>query len=581
MNLQCTPSKSLSKKETQMTRVLISIIAAMAALAAATLLSETSASACHDEPHSGWLAGDFHQHTLFTDGSTNFDYVMSKDYEYGLDWWFNSEHGGARTTDGNGHYWDDAAYYPANPIRGDVAMSGGHQVMYRWQSLRDFAYQDVLRNRALYPEQQVGSGLEWNVPSHEHCSTGIVADDASAISAFEFMFDKADDDNSRIGEVTPYGRLSKQNGRSYVWVNGEKQASSKTAAAAHQDAVAGCAWMQEQKEAGLIENGYITFAHVERAGTWSAERGGGYNIESFRDFNNAGPDVCFGFEGAPGHQVNSERGGFGSSAVGGGTYGGAGYYTATLGGLWDAMLGEGRHWYNFASSDYHTHYTAGGDDFFPGEYQKDYVKVTDKNHDGVKSLDEIVDGMRSGNSFHVMGDLVDKLEFSATGLGGHAQMGSDLSLSKRHGFFSWFHKTPLEIEIRFHSPEANNHGDKPVVDHIDLIAGDITGPVAPGSAEYTKATNETTRILARFTKANWHVERDGDMVIHYHVKDLEKSTYFRLRGTNIAPNTPYETDADGNPLADSLATKNLGLDMDREAWADLWFYSNPIFVYVK
>ena len=57
----------------------------------------------------------------------------------------------------------------------------------------------------------------------------------------------------------------------------------------------------------------------------------------------------------------------------GGTYGGVGYYSAKVGGLWDALLGEGRRWFNFANSDYHKHCTAGGDDFYPGEYQKTYV----------------------------------------------------------------------------------------------------------------------------------------------------------------------------------------------------------------
>lgn len=564
-----------------MLKLRTSIFAAIAALGATTVIALPQADACKHGHRAAWTTGDFHQHTLYTDGATNFDFVMSMDYDYGLDWWFNSEHGGARVTDGNGHYWDDPAHYPANPILGDVAMSGGHQVMYRWQSLRDFVYADIVRNRALYPGQLIGSGLEWNPPGHEHCSTGIVAEDASALSAFEFMFDRSDDDTSRIGEVTPYGVLAKQNGRTYVWTDGVKKSSSKTPADAHLDSVAACAWMQDQFASGLIDNGYIVFAHVERAGTWSAAKGGGYNIESFRDFNNAAPEVCFGFEGAPGHQANGDRGGFGSGAAGGGTYGGAGYYTATLGGLWDALLGEGRHWFNFASSDYHRHHTAGGDDFFPGEYQRNYIKVVDKDRNGKRSLDEVVDGMRSGNSFHVMGDLIDHLEFSATGLGGEAEMGEDLFLSQKQGFFRWFKKNPVVIEIKFHSPAVNGNGDKPVVDHIDLIAGDITGLVSPSAPQYTKATNESTRILATFTSKDWRMDHEGNITIRYLIKDLEKSTYFRLRGTNVAPNTAFETDAAGNPLADSLATANLGLDGAEEAWKDLWFYSNPVFVHIK
>ncbi len=85
-----------------------------------------------------WLSGDFHQHTYYTDGSTTFDFVMEKNNQFGLDWWANSEHGGSRNRDGNGHLWTDPTYYPTNPILGDV--SGNPQVMWRWQSLRDFAF---------------------------------------------------------------------------------------------------------------------------------------------------------------------------------------------------------------------------------------------------------------------------------------------------------------------------------------------------------------------------------------------------------------------------------------------------------
>ena len=69
-----------------------------------------------------------------------------------------------------------------------------------------------------------------------------------------------------------------------------------------------------------------------------------------------------------------------------------------------------------------------------------------------------------------------------------------------------------------------------------------------------------------------------------------KSCYFRLRGTNLPPNTPNETDAQGNPLSDTLAKNityndpklgpNTALDADVAAWSDLWFYSNPIFIKV-
>ena len=498
-----------------------------------------------------WLTGDFHQHTLYTDGSTTFDFVMEKNNAYGLDWWTNSEHGGSRNRDGNGNYWDDPLIYPVNPILGDPAYSGGHQVMWRWQSLRDFAFPDILRNRALYSDKQIISGLEWNVPGHEHCSTGIVADDASAVSAFEYQFDASDRDTSREGESTPYGNLEKQN-------------------VAHADAVAGCAWMQEQYEDGTIDEGYIVFAHPERRGTAAT---GGYDVNDFRDLNNAGPDVCFGFEGAPGHQVNSSRGGFGSSAFGG-TYGGAGYYTAKVGGLWDAMLGEGRHWFNFANSDYHKHYTVGGDDFYPGEYQKTYINARDTDGDGEFSKAEVVQALRSGNAFHVMGDLIDALQFDAQSSRRKVAMGETLQVKNGED---------VKIKIKFKSPTVNQNGDTPAVDHIDLIAGDITGMIEPGTPAYTDPTNPTTRVIATFNASNWKecdIDEDGYTTMVFKLKNVEKSMYFRLRGSNVPPCSEYETDCDGNPLADSLATEFLGLDGAEEAYADLWFYSNPIFVEV-
>jgi hypothetical protein len=374
-----------------------------------------------------WLSGDFHQHSYYTDGSTTLDFTMSRNNAFGLDWWANSEHGGSRTYDGNQHFWDDQTYYPAGTILGDYRTSGGHQLMYRWQSLRDFVWPDIIRTRNLYKSKQIVSGVEWNVPGHEHCSVGIIASDPTAVSAFEFQFDKSDADMSRVGEVTPYGALVKANGTT----NGSTRKS--TGAARHADAVAGAQWMHNQRAAGTIDDAWIVFAHIERAGGFNpGSSDGGYNVEHFRDFNNVAPDICFGFEGAPGHQQNIDgRGGFGTGAFGG-TFGGAGYYTATVGGLWDALLGEGRRWFNFASSDYHLHWTKGGDDYYPGEYQKTWSFVEDLNDNKVADGSEISASLRSGNSFHAMGDLVDQLRCEASIMNGNTivknvEMGGELN----------------------------------------------------------------------------------------------------------------------------------------------------------
>lgn len=535
-----------------------------------------------------WLAGDFHQHTLYTDGSTTFDFVMSKNNEFGLDWWANSEHGGERNRNGNGDFWDQLN--PPVDILGSYEESGGHQEMWRWQSLRDFVFPDILAARAAYPDKRIFSGLEWYVPGHEHCSVAVVGEDATAISAFAYLFDNSLEDVTKTimddPRMAAYGDLSVQTKRNghYDFVQGASSVdyTEKEPPAQHADAVAACAWMQQQYVAGSIDNAWIIFAHIERDGAWTAEDGGGYNIEHFRDFNNAAPDICFGFEGAPGHQVNHWRG-FGNevdTATGeskdfGGTYGGVGYYTAEVGGLWDALLGEGRHWFNFANSDYHAHWTAGGDDFYPGEYQKTWVYAVDADHDGKYSLNEIADGLRSGNAYFVHGDLINYLNFEAESYDGKASMGNDLVIDGSSRF-----SRGVVLTIRFKSPKTNNNGDTPIVDHIDLIGGEITGKISPRDSNYTKATNDTTKVIARFTAADWTRTRSGYYEIKYRVGNLHKDMYFRLRGTNFPVGTAYETDSEGNPLPDYLATTNLGLDGADEAWADLWFYSSPIFVYV-
>jgi hypothetical protein len=369
-----------------------------------------------------------------------------------------------------------------------------------------------------------------------------------------------------------------------------------------EDAVAGVVSMQAVKDQGLGD-AWVVPAHIERASS--------YTIADFRNWNNAGPEVAFGFEGAPGHQTSGDRG-FSRNADGGGTYGGSGYYSANVGGLWDALLGEGRNWWNFASSDYHNHWSVGGSDFWPGEYQKNYVYVDQHNPD---RLQAVFDAVRSGASWHVKGDLVDELKLTAQGQGGpKVMMGQTLQV--RPGEL-------VTLRIKVHDPKGANFCpldmdnpsltqigisqplSEPVLDHIDLIAGEVTGYVDPSDEEaYADDTNQSTRGVETFYRRGGS-EKNGYLNFVYRFR-ANQDVYLRLRGTNLPPSVPFETDVDGNPLADSEANDNLyalldpaelearlfpdldveiatnsKLDEVAEAYADLWFYSNPIFIDVK
>ncbi|MEW6380915.1 MAG: hypothetical protein AB1611_15080 [bacterium] len=487
--------------------------------------------------HNGrWMAGDFHQHTLYTDGSFSINEVISKGFHFGLDWQANSEHGGTSRWNEDKIYWDDPSLGVL--FLGDPTFSDGHRLMWRWQNLRDYAYPKILALRAAYPDKLIASGLEWNIPGHEHCLVGIISSDGQAISDFEYMFDHQDQDTSR--------GLPKRNG------SGSPLQILCSREHGHRDAVAAAAWLQ----ANYPHTSWLIPAHPERLRS--------YDIAHFRDLNNAAPDVAFGFEGIPGHQKAAIRGDYSIQSDGDGTYGGAGWYTAQVGGLWDALLGEGRVWSVFANSDFHN--TTRG--FWPGEYARNYTFVQDRNDDNRYSLEELVDGLRSGNSFCVLGDLIDGLDFNLQGRGGLAFMGQTLKAAQGDR---------LLVTIRFRSPAFNHHNDPVRVDHIDLIAGDVTGRIDPQDrSAYCRATNRSARVIARFSKSDWKEDKTGWKTIEYSLDNIDKDRYFRLRGTNLGLGITDKTDEEGNPLRDSL--RDLSSNSPEDAWADLWFYSNAIFV---
>ncbi|TRZ99489.1 MAG: hypothetical protein D4R80_03015 [Deltaproteobacteria bacterium] len=265
-----------------------------------------------------WVAGDFHTHTYLTDGGRTQEEVALHAFSYGLDWFANSDHGGTSARDPFG------VKFPT-PVA-------------RWITLKDSSFPIVQGLRAAFPKKGIVQGLEWNVPTHEHASVGIVTNEPAAISDFEYVCDASDTDTSR--------GIPKMN-------------------KAHADAVACVAMLGRT----FPETSYFLPNHPSRKQK--------YTVADIRDFNNAAPRVAFGFEGIPGHQKETGRGGYDSFSqadpvhLRARTYGGADVMVAKVGGLWDALLGEGRRFFIFANSDFHN--TVG--DFWPGEYSKSHTFV--------------------------------------------------------------------------------------------------------------------------------------------------------------------------------------------------------------
>jgi hypothetical protein len=294
-----------------------------------------------------------------------------------------------------------------------------------------------------------------------------------------------------------------------------------------------------------------------------------------------------------------------------------------VGGVWDALLGEGRNYWFFASSDWHNRGSFGPDDrrssqdFFPGEYQRSYTMV----RNGVDKLRPrtIVDGMRSGNVFASSGQLIDRMSFVACAsysgvlartnaqvealavnaaanntdidVANCATMGEKLKVRlgaeivvsvvvrdpAGTNYSPYTFENPSLLQVGIHQPL-----NLPVLDHIDLIRGLVTGYKTPGTAEYSGewprntnwlradgttadlsvvpagAKNLSAAVIRTFNSsgsAAWSpvtssVDGTQFLKMTYRIPAVSASQYVRLRGTNMPAAVPYETDASGNPLAD-------------------------------
>ena len=291
--------------------------------------------------------------------------------------------------------------------------------------------------------------------------------------------------------------------------------------------------------------------HPSRTATGVGEYGL-LSPHELRAWNDTASTVAVGMEGAPGHQaeglkpdgspnLDRARGAYGRAP----TMGGFDQMTARVGGFWDSMLGEGRHWWITSTSDSHRHYTEGGSDFWPGEYSKTYVKAA-------HTYDDIMDGLRNGRVFVTLGDLVSEVEVTASSANTKqvAEIGGTLQVEAG---------SDVTIIVRVRDPAGKNFGGRtPSVSRVDLIEGELTGPAV--SADNDK--NPTSRVIQRFDATQW--AREGERLsMVYVLKNVRRSGYVRVRGTSGTDLEPQPDVAGEDP------------------WSDLWFYANPIFLSVK
>ena len=689
------------------------------------------------------------------------------DTPWGLDWFVQAGHGGSGNR--NCTLAEDASLatpaYPlvfnattgalqgptttwqnTNPpktVKGLASGATPNQNMWRWQSLQEFQY-PLLEYLSAYKDKPMFLGVESVVAGHEHASMSVITGqmpsaifstalpstagyvalgNAAGLAQWEYCFDRNDTDRSRgntsltsgLGNNWNCSVTGSLNAADASW-NVEAQklipaGGAGTGNRGHLKTVEAVKWMKENHAQGS----YYVPAHLERAGPFNPDGNNGFNIEHLRNLNNAGPDIAFGFETQPGHGASENRGEYAirrnniagvlTDSVGGTTYGGTGVYGAQIGGVWDALLGEGRNFWFFASSDWHSRGAFSVDDrrtdndFYPGEYQRNYAMV--RNGSGRITPQSVVDGLRTGNNWAASGQLIDRLAFVACasypGIGarsnaavealavkaafdntdidvaGCATMGEKLKV--RPG-------AEIVVAVVVRDPAGKNHSpyafpnpsllqvgitqmiNQPKLDHIDVVRGMVSGYKTPGTPEYSgewprntnwlRADGTTAGLAAvpdgaknvsaaiqktfngvgasKWTPVASTVDGSEFLKMSYRIPAVAASQYVRLRGTNLPPAVPFETDADGNPLSDMFTNaSNLAnlripcttvqsvvipagvyngtpeidgcpahlptatipasgntlvytgkvVAVDVAAWSDLWFYSNPIYVEVS
>jgi hypothetical protein len=302
-------------------------------------------------------------------------------------------------------------------------------------------------------------------------------------------------------------------------------------------------------------------------------------------------------EGAPGHQAagiakpggpGSGRGYYDSSPGAGSfpaypaesyrTWGGFDWMTATVGGLWDSLLAEGKPWWISANSDSHSNYAdtaarpadtdfdangfhgdpvySGGlnldaGDYWPGQYSRTHVGATNFSYAAV------MEGIRDGRVWVDHGGLISGLDAQLRGGNRSATLGGTLQVKRGTS-------VELRLEIAL-ANGANWAGFVPELARVDVIRGEVTGAAQDRDGFRAPGTK-----VAQSFEVN---KSTGSVTLIYKLGKVDRPVYVRVRGTDGNRSQVGLHGAATDPNGPALDVVG-----DADPWRDLWFYSNPIWV---
>ncbi|MEU9332593.1 PHP domain-containing protein [Streptomyces sp. NPDC048290] len=492
-----------------------------------------------EDPRLAYLVGDHHIHTVYShDAKYTFSQLAEKGAEYGLDWMVFTEHSNV------GHARYGAALENA----------------------------EIRRARAARPRQLIFQGLEWYIPAAEH-ATVIAAPgrgEVDLLTRFETAYD---------GKLLGYDKGG---------------AADADTARNEAHAVAAIKWLAAQRRCGAIDDVLVLANHPLRLGIDSP-----HELRAWRD---AAPEIMIGMEGAPGSQGAALPGWRGPHSIRGEyenkpsaqswpgypagayvTYGGFDWATATVGGLWDAMLAEGRLFSVTTNSDAHrivhdtwrngdwapgqSFDTTGrlpdpvdtgspqpGSDFWPGQFSRTHVGVTRYGYAAVMA------GLRAGRVWLDHGHLLDGLDVRLKRSGDRGRgvtLGGRLRVRKGE-------RLTLEVTVTSAS-RPNPHGVLPELAHVDVVRGAVRGRVA--DRDSWRAPD--TRVAVTEDVAG----RKGTYTLRIPLAAGDESFYVRLRGSDGNRHGAGFLGASVDPHGPVPHPPG-----DGDPWTDTWFYSNPVFV---
>jgi PHP domain len=475
-----------------------------------------------------WLAGDHHIHTQYSSDAQYrvIDQVRHAN-AYGLDWMVITDHGSVAHA--------KIGVDKVNP--------------------------DIVAARDKISDTLVFQGFEWNIPGAEHGTVFVHPgrNEVAVLKEFENTFD---------GVVTNTGASTPAN--EALAVSGVHFLSSAVAKRRVQDAL-------------FLAN------HPARKGIDSP-----HEIRGWRD---AEPRIAVGFEGAPGHQASGlaaplgpggGRGAYDFSPTADSfaayplesyrTWGGFDWMTATVGGLWDSLLAEGKPWWITANSDSHQVYAdiavrGGGDfngngrfddpvygggslattnsDFWPGFYSRTHVGSRDFSYASVMA------GLRAGQVWVDHGALISGIDVRVRSGNSWVTLGDTLLV--RRG-------SRVQLSITVDLANGPNWAQvEPVLDRVDVIRGAVTGP----ATNRDTFTAPDTKVVKSFDVGTSR----GRVSFTYDLGRLDDPFYVRLRGTDGHRSAPGFLGASVDPAGPAMDVVG-----DADPWIDLWFYTNPIWV---